>query len=68
MTCYFQRMADLKIVSNMSAITLEESTPMIATDATLLAPQEIVGKLFFKIYSCSDEYFFIFFSSFEGRP
>ncbi|KAL7646665.1 UNVERIFIED_CONTAM: hypothetical protein RMT77_001918 [Armadillidium vulgare] len=34
---------EVKVVKNVQAITIEESTPAIVSDATLLAPQEIVA-------------------------
>lgn len=39
-----QPKADVKIRSNLPAVTLEEAIPDTATDATLLAPQEVQGK------------------------
>lgn len=38
-----QPKAEVKIRSNLPAITLEEAIPDTATDATLLAPQEVQG-------------------------
>ncbi|KAB7499341.1 U3 small nucleolar ribonucleoprotein MPP10, partial [Armadillidium nasatum] len=36
---------EVKVVKNVQAITIEESTPAIVSDATLLAPQEIVAPI-----------------------
>ncbi|XP_071539896.1 U3 small nucleolar ribonucleoprotein protein MPP10-like [Panulirus ornatus] len=40
-----QTNADIKIKSNLPAIRMEEATPITATDASLLAPQEILEPL-----------------------